>query len=62
LWRCLIRIAELDIEAAVDHLTAEQQWAIDACFAARLKVEPGGPVFWRGRTPPRSYLPSGAFL
>jgi predicted N-acetyltransferase YhbS len=62
LWRCLIRIAELDIEAAVDHLTAEQQWAIEACFAARLKVEPGGPVFWRGATPPCSYLPSGAFL
>jgi GNAT superfamily N-acetyltransferase len=62
LWRCLIRIAELDIDAAVDHLTAEQQWAIDACFAARLNVAPGGPVFWRGATPPRSYLPSGAFL
>jgi predicted N-acetyltransferase YhbS len=62
LWHCLIRIAELDIEAAVDHLTAEQQWAIEACFVARLKVVPGGPVFWRGATPPRSYLPSGAFL
>jgi hypothetical protein len=27
-----------------------------------LKVTPGGPVFWRGTTPPKSYLPSGAFL
>ncbi|HVU60989.1 MAG TPA: GNAT family N-acetyltransferase [Mycobacteriales bacterium] len=62
LWRCFQRLAELDVEAAVDHLTAEQQWAIDACITARLKMAPGGPVFWRGATPPRSYLPSGAFL
>jgi GNAT superfamily N-acetyltransferase len=62
LWRCLARAAELDVETHVEHMTGEQQWAIDACFAARLKVTPGGPVFWRGTTPPKSYLPSGAFL
>lgn len=62
IWRCFQRGAELDIDITVDHLTAEQQWAMGACFDARLKMTPGGPVFWRGATPPRSYLPSGAFL
>ncbi|HWC34301.1 MAG TPA: GNAT family N-acetyltransferase [Mycobacteriales bacterium] len=62
LWHCFLRAAAQDVEMNVFHLTSEQQWAIEACFAARLKVTPGGPVFWRGATPPRAYLPSGAFL
>jgi GNAT superfamily N-acetyltransferase len=62
LWRCFKRAGELDSETHVDHMTGEQQWAIQACLAARLRVSPAGPVFWRGTTPPRSYLPSGAFL
>jgi GNAT superfamily N-acetyltransferase len=62
LWRCFMRGGELGLETHVDHMTGEQQWAIAACFAARLAVRPGGPVFWRGATPPRAYVPSGAFL
>ncbi|HWC34300.1 MAG TPA: GNAT family N-acetyltransferase [Mycobacteriales bacterium] len=62
LWHCFEFAADSNLKVSVEHMTGEQQWAIDACFAARLKVVPGGPVFWRGATPPRAYLPSGAFL
>ena len=62
LWRCFEFASEKDLKVTVEFITGEQQWAIKACFAARLKVTPGGPVFWRGTTPPRAYLPSGAFL
>ena len=62
LWRCFVRADEKGLAAHVEHMTAEQQWAIRACFDARLAVSPGGPVFWRGMTPPPSYIPSGAFL
>ena len=62
LWRCFAGANERDITTTVEHITGEQQWAITACLDARLDLKPGGPVFWRGSTPPRSYLPSGAFL
>jgi GNAT superfamily N-acetyltransferase len=62
LWRCFEHFHESDKTAVVSHLNAEQQWALDACFTARLVVKPDGPVFWRGATPPRAYLASGAFL
>jgi GNAT superfamily N-acetyltransferase len=62
LWRCLAHTVDLGVAASVDHMNAEQQWAIRASYKARLKVTPAGPVFWRGRTPPLAYLPSGAYL
>lgn len=62
IWRCFEDSVERDLKMSVDHISGEQQWAVEACFAARLKVAPQGPVFWRGTTPPRSYIPSGAFL
>jgi GNAT superfamily N-acetyltransferase len=62
LWRCLAHAAELGTSVSIDHMNAEQQWAIRTAYRARLKVKPGGPVLWRGGTPPRSYLPSGMFL
>lgn len=62
LWRCLAHIVELGVAASVDHLNATQQWAVRACYDARLKVTPAGPVFWRGGVPPEAYLPSGAYL
>lgn len=62
LWRCLAHCHDLAVTATVSHLNAEQQWAISVCYAARLEVKPDGPVFWRGRTPPRCYLASGAYL
>jgi GNAT superfamily N-acetyltransferase len=62
LWRCFRHCDDHDLPTTVEHITGEQQWAITACLAARLAIRPGGPVFWRDATPPRSYLPSGAFL
>jgi GNAT superfamily N-acetyltransferase len=62
LWRCISEVADDGGSVSVDHMTSEQQWAIRACYRARLTVAPWGPVFWRGATPPRSYLPSGAYL
>jgi GNAT superfamily N-acetyltransferase len=62
LWRCLAAAADAGVAATVDNLNAKQQWAITVIYLARLKVTPSGPVFWRGRTPPPSYLPSGAYL
>jgi GNAT superfamily N-acetyltransferase len=62
MWRCFAQAADEGVEANVEHLTGEQQWAIAAALDARLTIKPGGPVFWRGTTPPRAYIPSGAFL
>lgn len=62
LWRCLAHAAEAGVPGTIDHMNAEQQWAITASYRARLEVTPAGPVFWRGITPPPSYLPSGAYL
>jgi GNAT superfamily N-acetyltransferase len=62
LWRCFAHATEIGKPAAVIDLNAEQQWAITVSYRARLEVTPAGPVFWRGTTPPPSYLPSGAYL
>jgi GNAT superfamily N-acetyltransferase len=62
LWRCFAHALDLGKPSGVIDMNAEQQWAIDAAFAARLKVTPAGPVFWRGGRPPPAYLPSGAYL
>lgn len=60
LWECLA--AEHDGERGIDHVNAAQQWAVRVALAARLSLEAAGPVFWRGRQPPASYLPDGAYL
>jgi GNAT superfamily N-acetyltransferase len=62
LWRCLAHLSDLGQPAEVIDMNAGQQWAIQTSFAARLKVSPAGPVFWRGITPPPAFLPSGAYL
>jgi GNAT superfamily N-acetyltransferase len=62
LWACMGAVADAGVPISIDHMTAEQQWAIRACYQARLVVAPSGPVFWRGATPPRPYLPNGAYL
>jgi GNAT superfamily N-acetyltransferase len=62
LWRCFAHVCEVGKPASVSDMNAGQQWAIAASFAARLKVTPGGPVFWRGIAPPAAYLASGAYL
>ena len=62
LWRCLAHVSDLDTEAEVDHLAGNQQWAVRVAVEAGLSMSPAGPVFWRGRTPPAAYLPTGAYL
>jgi GNAT superfamily N-acetyltransferase len=61
LWDCLA--AEMGSgNRTIDHVNGAQQWAVRVALAARLPIEPAGPVFWRGRPPPASYLPDGAYL
>jgi len=62
LWRCFAHALDVSIPASVIDMNAQQQWAITSSYRARLKVTPAGPVFWRGASPPPSYLPSGAYL
>jgi GNAT superfamily N-acetyltransferase len=62
LWRALAHTIDLGEPATVPHVNGGQQWAIRASYLARLSVAPAGPVFYRGMTPPPSYLPSGAYL
>jgi GNAT superfamily N-acetyltransferase len=59
LWTCL---ADADGEVRVGHVTGVQQWAIRVMAAARLRLTADGAAFWRGRQPPASYLPNGAYL
>jgi len=59
LWACL---AGIDGEVRVGHVTGAQQWAVRVIAAARLRVNADGAAFWRGRQPPASYLPNGAYL
>lgn len=47
----------------VDFLSAGQDWAVEACLAARLALSPDGPLFVRGDVGPmHPYIPSGAYL
>lgn len=62
LWRCLEHAVAKDAEASVEHANAQQQWAVRVMIEAGLPLRPSGPVFWRGGTPPPSYLPSGPWL
>jgi GNAT superfamily N-acetyltransferase len=62
LWAYLGHEPDHTVRRTVDHLTGEQQWAVRTVLAAGLRIAPGGPVFWRGRTPPRCYIPDGAYL
>ncbi|MDQ1697335.1 MAG: hypothetical protein QOJ03_2688 [Frankiaceae bacterium] len=60
LWHALA--LDTDGDRTIDHINAGQQWAVDVAVAAGLRLQAAGPVFWRGRTPPLSYLPDGAYL
>jgi GNAT superfamily N-acetyltransferase len=55
-------LAECGEKVEVDWLSAEQQWAIDACLDLRLSLHGGASICLRGRPGPMTpYLPSGAF-
>jgi predicted N-acetyltransferase YhbS len=62
LWEYLGHDPDGTVSRTVDHLTGEQQWAIRTVVAAGLRLAAAGPAFWRGRTPPRCYIPDGAYL
>lgn len=62
LWRCLAHADDTGVPAGLRDLNAVQQWAINVCYEARMVISPGGPVFWRGGTPPPCFIPSGAYL
>ncbi|MFG3224876.1 GNAT family N-acetyltransferase [Kitasatospora sp. NPDC048194] len=61
LREALARVPE-GVEARVEHLTAEQEWALDVGLEVGLTPETGGFIGVRGMRPPSPYLPSGAFL
>jgi GNAT superfamily N-acetyltransferase len=61
LWEALASSEDGD-GAKADHLTAEQEWAVDVGLAAGLRVENSGYVAVRHMKPPMPYLPSGHFL
>ncbi|MEV7600293.1 GNAT family N-acetyltransferase [Kitasatospora sp. NPDC089797] len=50
------------VEARVEYLTAEQEWALDVGLEVGLTPATAGFVGVRGMRPPAPYLPSGAFL
>ena len=61
LWRALARCGEE--KASLYCLTAEQDWAVKVCLAARLKVVGGGPLFVSGMDhPPGPWIPSGWYF
>jgi GNAT superfamily N-acetyltransferase len=62
LWRSLAHACDTGVDATVEHIAGNQQWAVRAVVAAGLTLVPSGPAFWRGRTPPPAYLPSGPYL
>jgi ribosomal protein S18 acetylase RimI-like enzyme len=62
LWRTLAHACDLGTDATVEHVAGNQQWAVRAIVEAGLSLAPSGPAFWRGRTPPAGYLPSGPYL
>jgi GNAT superfamily N-acetyltransferase len=62
LWRSLAHACDLGVDAAVEHMTANQQWAVRTVVEAGLTLVPSGPAFWRAGTPPPAYLPSGPYL
>jgi GNAT superfamily N-acetyltransferase len=62
LWEALASSAEQGPGPRVDHLTGEQEWAVDVGLAAGLQLHNNGYVALRHMKPPMPYLPSGHFL
>jgi ribosomal protein S18 acetylase RimI-like enzyme len=61
LWRVLADVPA-DGNASLNGLTSAQEWAFDVALRAGLAIEPGGPLFTRGRVGPLTpFLPSGAY-
>jgi predicted N-acetyltransferase YhbS len=61
MWECLAA-SDPGRECVVDHVTAENQWAVDVGLEARLAVHPVGYLAVRRMRPPAPYLPHSFFL
>ncbi|MFF7456199.1 GNAT family N-acetyltransferase [Kitasatospora sp. NPDC008115] len=61
LREALARVPE-GVEARVEALTAEQEWALDVGLEVGLTVETRGFVGLRGMRPPATYVPNGGLL
>jgi GNAT superfamily N-acetyltransferase len=59
LWAAL---AEAPQEAIVGHVTAANQWVLDVCLAAGLRLNQEGYLGLRGMKPPAPYVHNGALL
>jgi len=62
LWACLAGL-RTGATAAVDFLSAGQDWAVRTALDAGLALSPDGPIFTGGELGPLApYVPSGPFL
>ncbi len=61
MWECLAA-SDPDRDCAVDHVTAENQWALDVGLEARLSAHAYEYLAVRRMRPPAPYLPHGFFL
>ncbi|MFE2108421.1 GNAT family N-acetyltransferase [Kitasatospora sp. NPDC059463] len=61
LREALARVPE-GVEARVEALTAEQEWALDVGLEVGLTVETRGYLGLRGMRPPAPYVPNGGLL
>jgi GNAT superfamily N-acetyltransferase len=58
-----LRDAPAGAEVEIEPLTAGQDWAVRVAVAARLRLQPWGPLFVRGELGPLApYIPSGPYL
>lgn len=61
LWAA-VTLAPDDVDWSVDHVTAQNEWAIDALLAVGLQPVQRGYLALRGMKPPVPYLHHGLFL
>ncbi len=61
LREALARVPE-GVEARVEALTAEQEWALDVGLELGLSVQTRGYLGLRGMRPPAPYIPNGGLL
>ena len=59
LWAALAAAPD---EAVVGHVTAANQWVLDVCLAAGLRLHQEGYLGLRGMKPPSPYVHNGALL
>lgn len=58
LW---VALAEASVPVELDWLTADQQWAIDVCLDAGLRLKAGASMALRGQPRMSPYIPCAAF-